>query len=213
MTATRPNPTNQVAGFVLAGGRSSRMGRDKAFLEIAGLPLVSRAARLLEPLAGPITAIGPPELLVSHGLAAHADVYPETGPLGGIASALMHANRPWSLIIACDMPYLSREWLEYLMGRALASSGDVVLPESAYSGKPQPEPLSALYHQRACAPIRAALERGVRKVMDGLTGLQIERVSPVDSKPFDMEGMLFQNLNPMEDYEAARARLEQIEED
>ncbi len=213
MTEARLNPASEVAGFVLAGGRSSRMGHNKALLEIAGLPLAFRAARLLAPLASPVKVIGPPHLLVAHGLAVHADVYPRAGPLGGIASALLHTDSPWSLIIACDMPYLSREWLEYLIGRALASSSDVVLPESAYTGKPLPEPLCALYHRRAAKPIRAALERGVRKVTDGLAGLTIERVSPEDSKPFDSEGLLFQNLNTREDYEAARARLEPMERD
>jgi molybdopterin-guanine dinucleotide biosynthesis protein A len=111
------------------------------------------------------------------------------------------------------MPYLSAEWLEYLIGRSLSSKADVLLPESAYTGAPLPEPLCALYHQRAGAAIRAALDRGLRKITDGLAGLNIERVSPEDSKRFDSEGLLFQNLNSMEDYQAARARIEPLERD
>lgn len=207
MTTPGVKPAGPVAGYVLAGGRSSRMGRDKALLEFGGSPLVVRAVRVLQSLVRPVAVIGPPEVYRGLHLSIVADDYPACGPLGGIATALAHGGQPWSLIIACDLPYLSAAWLEYLIGRALASSCDAVLPESNYGGVPLPEPLCALYHQRACGPIRAALERGVRKVMDGLAGLQIERVSPGDSKPFDTEGLLFQNLNSMEDYEAARARI------
>ena len=202
------NAASQVAGFVLAGGRSSRMGRDKALLEIAGLPLVVRAVRGLEPLVQSVGVIAPTASLASLGLRVVPDDYPECGPLGAIATALVHAKQPWNLIVACDMPYLSKAWLEYLIDRALSSDAQVLLPESAYAGNPLPEPLCALYHQRAAATICAALERGVRKIMDGLAGLKIVRVSPTESKPFDTEGLLFQNLNSMEDYEAARTRIE-----
>jgi molybdopterin-guanine dinucleotide biosynthesis protein A len=213
VTASRVKPAYPVAGFVLAGGRSSRMGREKALLELGGLPLVVRAVQALQSLTELVNVVGPAGAYRELHLSVVADEYPDAGPLGGIATALAHASRPWSLVIACDMPYLSAAWLEFLIGRALASSADVVLPESAYTGKPLPEPLCALYHQRAGAPIRAALERGVRSVMGGLSGLEIERVPPADSKPFDTAGLLFQNLNSMPDYEAARARLEEIEKD
>ncbi len=213
MTAARVTSARQVAGFVLAGGRSSRMGSDKALLELGGSPLVVRAVRALQSLTEGVTVIGPPAAYRELNLSVVADDYPDAGPLGGIATALAHAGKSWSLVLASDMPYLTAAWLEYLIGRALASSGDVVLPESAYTGQPLPEPLCALYHQRASAPIRAALDRGVRKVMDGLAGLNIERIPPEDSKPFDTEGLLFQNLNTREDYEAARTRLERRSKD
>jgi molybdopterin-guanine dinucleotide biosynthesis protein A len=213
VTASHGKPASQVAGFVLAGGRSSRMGREKALLEIAGLPLVVRAVRRLEPLVYSVKVMGPAASLAPLGLSLLPDEVPGSGPLGAIATALVCADRPWGLVVACDMPYLSTEWLEYLIGRSLASKADVLLPESAYTVTPLPEPLCALYHQRAGATIRAALDRGVRKVMDGLAGLNIERVSPDDSKPFDSEGLLFQNLNSMEDFEAARARIERLERD
>ena len=111
------------------------------------------------------------------------------------------------------MPYLTQNWLRYLVGRALASKADVLLPESEYTGKLLPEPLCAVYHQRACEPIRAALERGVRKVTDGLAGLEIERVSSEDSKPFDSQGFLFRNVNTMEDYRYALDTWNQMEQD
>lgn len=211
MTEARLNPASEVAGFVLAGGRSSRMGRDKALLEIAGVALVVRTVRTLAPMAHSVRVIGFLTGAVPPGLRILPDDYPGAGPLGAIETGLAHSKQPWSLVVACDMPYLTRAWLGYLIARALTSAADVLLPESAYTGKPLPEPLCALYHRRAAEPIRAALERGVRKVTDGLAGLKIERVPPEDSQPFDSEGLLFQNLNTREDYEAARARFEPME--
>jgi molybdopterin-guanine dinucleotide biosynthesis protein A len=208
VTAARAKTAKQVAGFVLAGGRSSRMGRNKALLEIGGVPLLVRTVRALQPVVNRVTVIGPPAAYRELHLTIVGDNYPGAGPLGGIATALAAAQEPWSFVLACDMPYLGPAWLQYLIERALVSSCDVVLPESAYSGAPLAEPLCALYHRRAGAPIRAALERGVRKVMEGLAGLRIERITAAESQPFDGEGMLFQNLNSREDYEAARARLE-----
>ena len=208
---------NHVGGFVLAGGRSSRMGRDKALLELGGLTLVVRAARiLLLCLTDPVKVVGPSQLLAplvgELACSVISDDYPGAGPLGGIASALIHSERRWNLIVACDMPYLTQDWLKYLVNRALVCSADVVLPESDYTGESRAEPLCAVYHQRASAPIRAALDRGVRKIMDGLGGLHIERVPAVDSKPFDSEGLLFQNLNTMQDYEAALGRYERMKQ-
>ena len=125
------------------------------------------------------------------------------GPLGGIATALRAATAPWSLIVATDLPYLTREWLEYLIARALASSGDAVLPMNTRGA----EPLCAMYHQRAEPAIRKALERGTRKVTDGLLDVRVETIAPDEWKGFDSEGLLFKNMNSPEDYEEAKARL------
>ncbi|HKO03620.1 MAG TPA: molybdenum cofactor guanylyltransferase [Candidatus Acidoferrales bacterium] len=192
------------SGFVLAGGHSSRMGKEKALLEINGTPLVVRAARLLEPLCSGVTIVGPQELYQHFGFAALADERPNLGPLGGILTALGHTEAPWILITACDLPYLTADWLRYLIGRAASSQARVVLPESD-SG---PEPLCAVYHRDAAAAIRSEIARGERKVTRALGSLPIERLLPAEIRPFDPRGLLFHNLNTPEDYERARADLE-----
>ncbi len=199
-----PAPETVCAGWVLAGGRSSRMGREKALLEIDGQPLVSRALRLLHPLCSSVAIVGPPERYQQLGFTVMADERPEIGPLGGILTALAHSEVDRNLVVACDLPYLSAEWLRYLIGRAAQSSARVVLPQST-SG---PEPLCAVYHRESAATIRAAIERGVFKVTRALEGLPVEAVSPADILPFDPRGLLFQNLNTLEEYERARADLE-----
>lgn len=195
----------QVAGFVLAGGESARMGRDKALIELEGVPLILRVAGLLEPLTGRPTVIGQPERFDGLDLQVIGDDQPGLGPLGAISTALRHTKRPWSLILGCDLPFLTGPWLEYLIERALPSSTAVVMPRSE-GGL---EPLCAMYHQRCEQAISAALARGVRKVTDGLADLRMEIIAPAEWKPFDSEGLLFKNMNSPADYEEARSRLRQ----
>lgn len=179
------------------------MGRDKARLEIGGVPLILRTARLVESVAGPPAIVGNPDAYRAFGLPTIADDWPGAGPLGGIATALRVATATWSLIVATDLPYLTTEWLEYLIARALASHADAVLPMNARGA----EPLCAMYHQRAEPAIRRALDRGTRKVTDGLLEVRIETIAPAEWKPFDSEGLLFKNMNSPEDYEEAKTKL------
>src|ERR1019366_6470085 len=93
------------SGYVLAGGRSSRMGRDKARLPFRGCDLVSAVAAAVAAavasVAGNVTLVGHPEL------PSIPDRYPDGGPLGGILTALDHTAADWNLIVACDMPEVS----------------------------------------------------------------------------------------------------------
>jgi molybdenum cofactor guanylyltransferase len=197
------NSSSQISAFILAGGESSRMGRDKARLELGGMPLILRTARLVESVAGAPAIIGNPDAHRTLGLRVIPDDWPGAGPLGGIATALRAAPAPWNLIVATDLPYLTREWLEYLVARALASRADAVVPMNAAGA----EPMCAMYHRRAEPSIRAALERGTRKVTDGLLGILVETITPAEWKRFDSEGLLFKNMNSPEDYEEARTKL------
>ena len=123
--------------------------------------------------------------------------------MGGIATAVRTASAEWNLVIACDLPYLTREWLDFLMKRALGSGADAILPMN----ERRAEPLCAMYHKRCEAPIRAALDRGTRKVTDGLADVRTEFVAPAEWKGFDSEGLLFKNMNSPADYEEAKTRI------
>lgn len=195
---------SEIAGFILAGGESSRMGRDKALLEFEGVPLLMRTARLVESVvAAPPAIIGNPGGYESFGLRMIADDWPGAGPLGGIATALRASSTAWNLIVACDLPYLTSEWLGYMAARARESQGDAVLAMHARGA----EPLCAMYHKRCESTIRAELEGGTRKVTDGLRQLVVEMIGPLEWKSFDSSGLLFKNMNSPEDYEEAKSRL------
>ena len=193
-----------VSGFILAGGASSRMAQDKALLQITGTELVVRAAKLLDPLVADLTVIAPAGRYDTLGLSVVPDDKAGLGPLGGIATALRKSSQPWALVVGCDLPFLTAAWLSYLISRTTASDADVVLPESARGL----EPLCAVYHTRAWPAIRDALGRGVRKVTDGLAGLQVEIIPARETKRFDSDGWLFKNVNTPGEYEDARRQLE-----
>ena len=192
-----------IAAFILAGGESSRMGSNKALLELGGVPLIVRMARLVESAAVKPTVVGSPEIYARLRLRAVRDDWPGAGPLGGIATALRASESQWNLIVACDLPYLTKPWLEHLIHRAERSNADVVLPLNDAGA----EPLCAMYNKTAESAIWLALDRGVRKVTDGLAGLHIEHIEPREWKAFDSEGLLFKNMNSAADYEEAKARI------
>jgi len=237
-------PREQVGGFILAGGESSRMGRDKALLELGGETLIARTANLVGSVVGGCAIIGDRKRFgdtawsgdagelrdaISAGIASSrplklgtkvkragetpavqndsgviADDFPGAGPLGGIATALRASGAEWNLIVACDLPYLTHAWLEFLIARALRSDADAVLPMNERGA----EPLCAMYRKRAEAAIRAALERGTRKVTDGLAEIRTEFIEPGEWKGFDSDGLLFKNMNSPADYEEAKAKFD-----
>lgn len=178
------------------------MGRDKALLEISGVSLILRACRLLESVTGEPTIVPSPARFGSLGFAFIDDDWPGCGPLGGIATALRVSQRPWNLVIACDLPYLTKAWLDFLVGRALKSEAEAVVPMNERGA----EPLCAMYHKNAEQGIRGALEGGMRKVTDSFGRLRVEYVEPEEWKAFASDGLLFKNVNSPADYEEAKAR-------
>jgi molybdopterin-guanine dinucleotide biosynthesis protein A len=192
----------QVGGFILAGGKSSRMGCDKALLEIAGVSLIARATRLLQSVTSDTKIVASPSLYSSLGFPLVADDWPGCGPLGGIATALRVSKTPWNLVVACDLPYLTKAWLDLLIERALKSKADAVVPMNERGA----EPLCAMYHKNAENRIRAAVEGGVRKITDSFADLRVEYLEPSEWKAFASEGLLFKNINSPADYEEAKAK-------
>jgi molybdopterin-guanine dinucleotide biosynthesis protein A len=198
----------QVAGFILAGGVSSRMGRDKGLLDFGGIPLIVHTARLLQPLVAEVTVVGSPARYAKLGLRAIADGAraqhgadsPGSGPLAGIATALSATRFGWNLIVACDLPYLSAAWLDWLLSRALCSRAEAVVPRTERGI----EPLAAVYRRECGAPISSALAQGVRKVSDAVEKLEVEFVYPNEWRRIEPSGLILRNMNAPEDYETAR---------
>lgn len=178
------------AGFVLAGGRSSRMGQDKALLLFKGRPLVEHVACEVRGAAGNVTLVGDPSRYTNLGYTVIEDIPPACGPLSGIHAALTYSTAEWNLVVACDMPEITTQFLGTLIERATAGKADVVLPAGP-SGLP--EPLCAAYHRRSLGAISGALASGVRKVTDGLQGLDIDIWRVADSR-------YFHNLNTPQEW-------------
>ena len=199
----------KVCGYVLAGGGSTRFGRDKALVELGGLPMLGRMIALLRSVTKNVKVVGAPEKYAQFEREMVSDGWPGDGPLGGIITALEDAARDdaqgeWNLIVSCDMPFLTSEWLGFLCERAAKSRAQVLVPHSAHG----PEPLCACYRTDAAGALRTAFESGVRKVTQGLQHVATEVLDEADWKRFDSAGRLFWNMNTAADYEEARRALE-----
>ena len=133
---------------IQAGGKSTRMGRDKSFVPFEGQPMIEvvrdRVAALGDEL---ILITNNPEPYAYLNLPAYGDIYPDCGPLGGIHSALANAASPYVLMVACDMPWLNRDLLEYLI--SLRKTADIIVPRLDKF----PEPLHAIYSKVCLDPI------------------------------------------------------------
>jgi molybdopterin-guanine dinucleotide biosynthesis protein A len=198
---------SDIEAFILVGGKSSRMGRDKALLEISGKPLAARAAEIVKPLVANVMLIGEPRRQAELGLPVVADRWPSAGPLGAIATALLGTAKPWALILACDLPYLNAEWIQSLCARALATepgSIDALVPSSE-NGL---EPLCAIYRATAGGTLARTVENGTRKVTNGLALLKIQAIPEAEWSGFSPDAKLFRNLNTWQDYLDARNELE-----
>ena len=198
-----------VSGYILAGGGSTRFGRDKALVEVGGLPMLGRMIALVRNVATNVKVVGSPQKYAKFEREMVSDQWPGEGPLGGIITALEDAAkspapREWNLVLSCDMPFLTREWLTFLCERAAISEVQVVLPHSTQG----PEPLCACYRTDAAGALRAAFESGIRKVTLGLQHVTTEVLDEADWKRFDSAGRLFWNMNTVADYEEARRIVE-----
>ena len=200
---------NNVLGYVLAGGGSTRFGRDKALAEIDGKKMLLRMWELLRGVGGEVRVVVAPGKHEGLGVTTLTDRWPGEGPLGGIITALRATSETsgsaeWNLIVGCDMPFLTREWLNYFVERALASRAEVVVPRSA-SGL---EPLCACWRSRGAERLQRAFDSGTRKVTEAMKQLQMEIVDESGWKRFDSAGRLFWNMNTAADYDEAKKLLE-----
>jgi len=168
----------QASGFVLAGGRSTRMGRNKALLPFRGMTLLEHVAGIVRDAVGSVTLIGDPAQLGHLGLTAVPDQLPGCGPAGGIYTALAMTNTHWNLIVGCDMPALARDILIALVSRA--SAAPLAINCIAVAGaNGEPEPLCAVYHRRCLAAVARAIGENRLKMKDLVTELGTE-LMPVD---------------------------------
>ena len=210
MTGEKRNSARpEFAGYVMAGGASTRFGFDKGRAELRGETMLARMCRLLKDMTESVSVVAPFGRYTEFGERVVEDRWPGEGPLGGIITALMDAHaqnhqQTWCLIVGCDMPFLTGEWLKYLMERALASSVAVVAPHSP-AGL---ETLCACWHTSATGKLQYAFEDGIRKVTEAMKRVSIEVVSEGDWARFDKSERLFWNMNTPAEYEEARRILE-----
>jgi molybdopterin-guanine dinucleotide biosynthesis protein A len=188
-----------LAAFILAGGNSTRMGRDKGFLELAGKSLIIRALELGLGTSDQVIIVGDPGKFARFG-AVVSDCYPGRGPLGGIHAALRSSSRDLNLILAVDLPFLKPGFLEYLVGQSESCPALVTVPMSG--GRFQP--LCAVYRKGFEPLARRALEENRNKVEALFSRAPVRVISEEEMSEQGFSPAMFRNLNAPEDWEWAK---------
>jgi molybdenum cofactor guanylyltransferase len=184
---------------ILAGGRSSRMGTDKSFVQVLGRPLI-------EDILAQTAGLGEETLIVTNrtddyaylGVPLFSDVLPDKGALGGLYSALHSATRRHVLCIACDMPFVVPPLLDHLI--RLMPEADAIVPRLAGEA----EPFRAIYSRACLGPIRAALDAGRMRVISFFAEVRVRYVDEIEIDRFDPRHLSFFNVNTPADLEQAR---------
>jgi len=136
----------KLTGFILAGGKSSRMGTDKGLLPVDGEAMVQKIALAMNPVVDKIIIISNGNNYNYLGHKVYEDLIKDCGPLGGIYTALMKSDTDQNLIVSCDMPFLRVELFNLLI-KSISSDHEIIIPQF----NDQPEPLCAIYN-KSCAP-------------------------------------------------------------
>jgi molybdopterin-guanine dinucleotide biosynthesis protein A len=191
-----------MTSIILAGGKSSRLGRNKALQVIEGKSLIQWVVDHLAILTTEII------IATAHGEAIPCssavriktvgDIYPGKGPLGGIHSGLIASSSSWAIVVGCDTPFLSIGLLEY-MTQVLADS-DVALPRIGE----MIEPLCAVYSKSCLASIQELLEQDERRIRKLFSIVRVKYVEEDEINSFDPKHLSFFNINSQDDLDRAR---------
>lgn len=199
MSAAKPSAPAPLAGLVLCGGRSRRMGSEKALLELEGKRLLDVVIERLSEAADPVLlATGSPGRLGPLGLREVPDELPHAGPLAGIVAGLAASPHPMLAVVAVDMPFVSPEVLT-LLGR-LWDGQDAVVPVTDDGV----QPLHAVYATSALPILRSGLAGGVRSVREALRELRVREVRKSEWDAADPSGRFAANVNTLGDLASLR---------
>jgi molybdopterin-guanine dinucleotide biosynthesis protein A len=190
-----------VTGVILAGGKSRRMGRDKAFLPFGQGMLIERVIEVIRQVTDEVILItNTPELYERFGLPMFADVIPDAGSLGGIYTGLVSSHTPHILCLACDMPFVKPAFLGFLCDTAATGAADVVIPQNAEDF----QPLCAVYSQACREPMRQKIEAGRLKITGFFEQVRVRVIAGDLLARYDPHDVMFFNANTPEEYEQAR---------
>ena len=185
-----------VTGIILAGGKNTRMGSNKAFLRLDEERLIDRTVRIYQDIFPEIILVtNEPLLYLDQKIMIVTDLTRHKGPLMGIYTGLFFAFYEHIFITACDMPFLNRDFIEYMI--EIRGGYDIVVPETA-GGL---EPLHAVYSRNCMGPIRRLLDTDRLKVTGFYKGLKKRIVDQDTQQKFDPQGKMFLNINKPADLE------------
>jgi len=187
-------------GFVLAGGKSSRMGANKAFVDFQGQTLLARALSTLSAVCECVTIVGDADTFSSFGPVV-ADLFPGCGPLGGIHAALANSSAELNLMLAVDMPFVTTRLLNFLLRMAEAADSLVTVPQTSRGF----QPLCAIYRRKFVEVAEQALKGGNYKIDATFATVSVRIVEESELSAAGFFEKDFFNINTPEDCRAAQS--------
>jgi molybdenum cofactor guanylyltransferase len=188
-----------LCAFILAGGKSSRMGENKAQLKLHGKTLLEIAVEKAREVVADVSVVGP---RASFGPDAIEDIFPGCGPLGGIHAALANSHSDLNLILAVDTPFVETRFLRFLLEQAQAACAIATIARTNDGF----QPLCSVYHTSFGREAEKALKERRYKI-DALFPLVKARIiDQAELRRFAFDPAMFQNLNTRAEYERAKTR-------
>jgi molybdopterin-guanine dinucleotide biosynthesis protein A len=203
-TAGKPmyhHAMHDISAFLLAGGRSTRMGQDKAFLEVGGVTLLDRTLSLARSAATKVFIVGEATKFSSFAPVIE-DQYRDRGPLGGIHAALKATTTEANLILAIDLPFLRGEFLQCLIVESQANHAVATVPECGG----HLHPLCAIYLSSFGNVAEQALLRGENKIDALFSKVETHVISQADLFTHGFSPDMFHNLNTPEDFDSVESK-------
>lgn len=190
----------KITAIVLAGGKSLRLGRNKALEPFLGKSLIEHVVDQLRPLAAQLLIVTSGEQVLPSldRTEALTDVFPGKGPLGGIYTGLLAARCSYSIVVACDMPFINTELFRFMA--ELAPEFDAVIPRLSHT---KVEPLHAVYAKGCLDTVKIQLEKNQLGVHDLLNTLNIRYVEREECLKIDPQLLSFLNINNQVDLDRA----------
>ena len=194
-----PQHMDQIEAFILAGGTSSRMGKEKGEVLVVNLSLIQRIADTLFAVNNSVSVVG--RRSTDPRLKTALDVYPSWGALGGLHAALQSCTSSWAFVIACDLPFVTSELVSCLADERSQYEAVVCIQQDG-----RPQPLCALYSVQPCLSVAAKLiDEGKRRPLDLLERVNTRWVPFSELTELPRSEKFFVNINTPEDYyEAVR---------
>lgn len=189
------HPLNDMTGYILAGGKSSRMGMDKGLMQLNGQPIIKYVITQLQPVVHKLVIVSSNPEYKKFGIEVIADPIKERGPAGGIYTALNHSDSAINFIVSCDMPFITTAGMQYIVQQQAQSQ--IILPMHGQ----KTEPLFGIYVKSCLVKWLALIEQGTFKLQDMVVQFDLKKIQVDNNNLFTDH--FFMNINTKTDLEKA----------
>jgi molybdopterin-guanine dinucleotide biosynthesis protein A len=194
-----------LSGIILSGGKSTRMGENKAFIEIEGVPIIRRIQSVFERLFDEIIIVtDQKEIFSSLNAKIYEDLIPNRGVLGGLYTGLFFSSFGFSFYVACDMPFLKEPVIKFLIENI--DGYDAVVPKT----KDGLQPLHAIYSKNCLEPVKKIIDEGKFRIIDLYSMVRVKIVEEREFFSLDPMRESFINVNTPEELSLIREKRQSI---